>query len=83
MSRPLPLVTQPRDNRGSLTTYWGFNVVKHKWNLGELYKTKKGKPVRARAIKPGCGEVCRFKCHTNISSDREFITFSSKDPNKE
>ena len=71
------------DNRGRLTTYWGFNVVKHKWNLSELYKTKKGKPVRARAIKPGCGEVCRFKCHTNISADREFITLSSKDPNKE
>ena len=36
-----------------------------------MYKTKKGKPVRARAIKPGFAEVFRFKCHTNISSDKE------------
>ena len=67
------------DNRGSLTTYSGFKVVKHKCNLGQVYKIKKGKPVRVRATKPGCGEVCRFKCHTKISSDREIITLSSKE----
>ena len=81
MSRPLPLVTQhvAGDDRGSLTTYWGFNVAKSKRNRGQVYKTRNGKPVGARAIKPSRGEGCRFKCHTDISSDRELITFRSKE----
>ena len=53
---------------------WGFNVAKRKRNLGQEYKSRTGKPVRARVIKPGCGEGCRFKCQTNIiSSHREEI----------
>ncbi|GFO48163.1 scavenger receptor sr-c-like protein, partial [Plakobranchus ocellatus] len=46
---------------------WKCNIAKARRNVGKDYVSKKGKHVRERKVKAGCGIECRRKCHSVIN----------------
>ena len=56
---------------------WKCNVRKRQKNHGEEYTAKSGRVVHSRKIGKGCGEVCKFKCHQNISEQKRQEIFDS------
>ena len=53
---------------------WQRNIDKKKCNTGQKYVNSKGRTQRAKKMGRGCGEKCRFRCHTAFTErDREEI----------
>ncbi|GFO12210.1 scavenger receptor sr-c-like protein [Plakobranchus ocellatus] len=46
---------------------WKCNIAKARRNVGKDYVSKKGKHVRERKVKAGCGIEYRRKCHSVIN----------------
>ena len=46
-------------------------------NTGKQYENSKGKQVRARILKPTCGEKCRLQCSQKISNEAREKIFHS------
>ncbi|GFO41077.1 hypothetical protein PoB_006758200 [Plakobranchus ocellatus] len=50
---------------------WKCNIDKARRNVGKDYVSKKGKHVRERKVKAGCGIECRRKCHSVIMKEKD------------
>lgn len=58
------------------TSMWKKEVKKTKRNLGESYKTVKGKEIPARKLLEPCDQKCRIKCTEKINLEQREKIFS-------
>ncbi|GFN96888.1 hypothetical protein PoB_002339400 [Plakobranchus ocellatus] len=55
---------------------WKCNIAKTRRDVGKDYVSQKGKHVRERKVKAGCGIECRRKCHSVINEGERQLTLS-------
>lgn len=56
---------------------WKRNVSKRLRTSGEAYVSSSGKQIKARQMKAGCGDKCRYKCHQNFPENERIEIFRS------
>lgn len=69
----MPSPKRPKRNRDPKK--WRANQCKEALNTGKEHVNLKGKIVRGRQMKEGCGENCRFRCQDRITQEEREAIF--------